>query len=274
MRKTSRFYLLILLTLALLLPLSVELGAKTFEFFIVPTPNATIKASSTLVEKGRPDSTYAAEKAMDGNEKTAWCEGNKGDGEYSVWEFHLPKPVTANGIVVYHGVGYNNAIYEANNRPRDFQVEFYTVGGMTFRVEGTFGSPRKLGPEETVSSSCHAPYAVERWTEECKSSTSGDKGFNACLATKKKGCASWNDLFAQEGYEIEAPSSLCLTGAKIMIKSVDQGGKYRDTCISEAAPYRKYMLNSFQERMDKGILPTRTQQRNWSISSKLVTECK
>lgn len=81
-----------------------------------PPVDARAKASSVLVEKKRAKDRYAAERAIDGNLSTCWCEGSAtvGKGEWIQLEFRAPVRIRA--VRIYPGCGTSEAVYRSNDR--------------------------------------------------------------------------------------------------------------------------------------------------------------
>ena len=77
---------------------------------------SNLEASSVLVEKNRPSDAYALKNMLDGNPKTAWFEGNEGDGigEWVKMTFSEPKKLTKVGIL--GGYPKTDKLYKQNNR--------------------------------------------------------------------------------------------------------------------------------------------------------------
>ncbi len=80
-------------------------------------------ASSTLVEKGRGDDYYAAEKILDQNPETFWAEGVKGSGKNEWVAFAIVEESTH--LEITPGAGREQ--FENFNRPKTLLVDIYQV---------------------------------------------------------------------------------------------------------------------------------------------------
>jgi len=212
------------------LALSGALQADQVDYLTVAVSAEKSGASSTLVEKGQPATAYGADKAVDGNQGTAWCEGKPGPG-IGEWVDIAIKPRWAEGLLVAHGVSASRKLYEANNRIREYEIQARTSGGKTLVVKGEF-----------KDQACGA-------LDERKCDTGDAVKDKKCSEEQAKACQPWPDTYGSlPGEYIPLPAEQigftaseknpapCVTGVKIIIRSVYKGTKYDDTCITEFAP--------------------------------------
>ncbi|HSV96501.1 MAG TPA: hypothetical protein VLM75_06135 [Spirochaetota bacterium] len=62
---------------------------------------------------------YSAWSAMDGNYKTAWCEGKQDEG---IGEILIVKADTRKPVQIWNGLGASDSLYKANNRAQKIRV--------------------------------------------------------------------------------------------------------------------------------------------------------
>lgn len=85
-------------------------------------PVQRVAASSTLPDENKI--SYNANQLTDGNTKTGWCEGVKGDGigETVTLEFEELREVS--GIDLINGLAQSLQTFKANNRVKSLKAEF------------------------------------------------------------------------------------------------------------------------------------------------------
>ncbi|MCP3773644.1 discoidin domain-containing protein [Paenibacillus sp. MZ04-78.2] len=85
-------------------------------------PVKRVTASSTLPDENKI--SYNANRLTDGNTKTGWCEGVKGDGigETITLEFGEVREVS--GIDLINGLAQSLQTFKANNRVKSLKAEF------------------------------------------------------------------------------------------------------------------------------------------------------
>lgn len=194
-------------TLLLGLTLAPHLRADVADHHLVTLSKQGARGSSTLQEKGRAASTYAADKAVDGNVKTAWCAAAKGEaikGESLTLEF---KPRAADGLLFFSGVGASGKLFRANNRITKAKVSITTTQGYseTYVYQGDGGG----------CYDARDPAAAE-----------DAKGKAPCTF----------DVYGEVGSpSVRFPAYRCVTEVVITILEVARGSVYDDTCISEVA---------------------------------------
>jgi hypothetical protein len=205
---------------------------------LIPLLKKTVRASSVLVEKGKPPSYYAAEKALDGKIGTAWCASQDDPGATIELEF-APAPLRT--VHVFGGYGANIGLCRHNNRIKDYELTFILTSGKTVTVRG------KL--DDQCESSFHLDKEFEGSMEEwCKNPCydkscpeKDPKKIQECIRTLERGEVKWVG-YPQGGVEgvgeISTPGEeiLCVKGIKLKVVSVYPGrGKKGtcDTCVSE-----------------------------------------
>lgn len=72
-------------------------------------------ASSTFIEDGRPEDTYAPRMAFDGRMETPWVEGAPDDGVGEWVEISFDRPVRIGAVEIVNGFSYRD-YYRKNNR--------------------------------------------------------------------------------------------------------------------------------------------------------------
>ena len=219
----------------LLLGAAVALYADTVDHSYFSPKFKRVIASSTLVEKGQPESAYAPEKATDWKQNTAWCEGKPDDGVGEWIDFHFDKVQFSYGLRVYHGVVANSQFYKANNRIKDYELEVRTVTGKNIKVKGTFND-----------SSCGS--LDDREADGVCGYKEGNeiKYDETCIARFRKHCGLLGENYGgTSGEDINLGRWACITGGRLTIKSVYRGTKYRDTCVTDISlisPYHDFMM--------------------------------
>ncbi len=179
----------------------IEMGLSEFDV-------TDVRASSVLVEKGKPANYYVPGKAFDNNADTAWCQGNKngGIGEYIEVKF---KPVLTSFVYILNGYGANRNLYESNNRIKDYEVT------VTFKDGTTMVKKGKLNDNK----------CLPRWND--------DKNSNyRCRWLVDPDYDDSPDTIVDFGSD----NLKCVTGIKIKILSVYPGKRFTDTCIAEIGP--------------------------------------
>jgi hypothetical protein len=101
---------------------------------------ATPSASSTLPPSKAGD--YRPERAVDGDPKTAWCEGalGPGVGQSLTLSFNPPMAVTA--LTILPGYGKSPEVFQANARPRRVRIEAGTAPAVERELRDAFESQR------------------------------------------------------------------------------------------------------------------------------------
>lgn len=205
---------------------------------LITLQRKSARASSVLVEKGKPPSHYAAERAVDGKIGTAWCASQDDPGATFELEF-APAPLRT--VHVFGGYGANIGLCKHNNRIKDYELTFVLTSGKTVTVRG------KLNDQ--CESSFHMDKEFEGSMEEwCKNPCydkscpeKDPKKIQECIRTLERSEVKWVG-YPQGGVsgvgEISTPSNelLCVKGIKLKVLSVYPGrGKKGtcDTCISE-----------------------------------------
>ncbi len=67
---------------------------------------------------------YSPENVIDGDTKTAWCEGVSGSGEGEWIEIDFYTTRTVSNLKIFPGYGETEKLFRANNRPRALDIEF------------------------------------------------------------------------------------------------------------------------------------------------------
>lgn len=179
-----------------------------------------VRASSVLIEKGKPDDFYAPEKALDGSKDSAWCAAGKsgGIGEWIEINFEPTQSQEHSGpsearedIFVLPGITRNRQLHFQNNRIKDYRVELVFSTGRMEKISGRF--------EDNVCAK----------NSHCKilGSRAPDFDTRRCL----ENCNSDGFAVPIKGRRLNHLQSIRLT-----ILSVYPGSRFRDTCISEIIP--------------------------------------
>jgi hypothetical protein len=218
-----------------------------------------IRASSVLVENGRPPSYYAAERALDGKINTAWCASQDDPAPTFEVEF-APAPLKA--IHIFGGYGANIGLCRHNNRIKDYELTFILTSGKTVNVRG------KLNDE--CETSFHMAYelydnppSIEEWCKNpCYDKTCPEKDpkkVQECIRTQEMRGVQWvgsggggagivGRVSPPKGNE----EFLCVKGIKLKVLSVYPGrGKKGtcDTCISEIVVSLGFMGDEEREAL-------------------------
>lgn len=85
-----------------------------------------VTTSSTL--KPQAGNNYAPKNAVDGNDKTAWAEGVKGDGIGEAITITFESPQKIGTIYVKNGYGTTSTRWKQNNRIKKADIQM--AGGM------------------------------------------------------------------------------------------------------------------------------------------------
>lgn len=85
---------------------------------LITLQSKNIKASSELVENGKPQSYYSAEKALDGKKNTAWC-ASKSDAVPGAAIEMTFAPALVRNVHVLGGYGASISLCRHNNQIRD-----------------------------------------------------------------------------------------------------------------------------------------------------------
>ena len=127
----------------LFLPLALVLPAA--EFHLV-TPKGASATSFLEDGESRFDQNYLAFYALDGDPKTAWVEGVKGNGEGQVLTLMLPPDVVGKHmkIEIWNGLQASAALLAANAAPKDVHIE---VKGATVAGAKDVTLEKKMGPQ-------------------------------------------------------------------------------------------------------------------------------
>ena len=242
MRISGKRFLLsaiIILLCILTVSLSVLLGdAGSPRLITLQRKNN--KASSVLVEKGKPPSYYASERAVDGKIGTAWCASQDDPGATIELEF-APMPLRA--VHVFGGYGANIGLCKHNNRIKDYELTFILTSGKTETVRGTLDDEceRSFHLTDKDCDGC----SIEEWCKNpCHNKSCPEKDpkkIQECIRNEEKRHVQWvgSPNGGWEGVgEITTPNRelVCVKGIKLKVLSVYPGrGKKGtcDTCISE-----------------------------------------
>lgn len=207
-----------------LYPVKSKLFADGTSWIWVETKNANAKASSTLIEKGKPASFYAPQNAIDGWTKTAWCAGaGKAIGE-SIEVRFPPTPVTY--VSVLPGYGRTVDLYLANNRIKEYELTLFERSGRTQTQRGTFSSSVEVCDDgkRSIENLCKAEVYDEK-----------SPAYATCLRRLRKTEMCKTDPGGPLGVLVRLDKMNCLTGFRLKILSVYPGARYKDTCIAEMA---------------------------------------
>lgn len=221
----------ILLSFVLISFFTILLYADSAEFLRIVVGESAFTASSTLIEKDKPEDYYGADKAFDEDSGTSWCEGKKGDGigeSVTVQFKKIPWAESEDaaeivGIRVLNGFGKQKHLYLNNNRVKDFRLTFYQKNGTDKVITSTFGSDlcgKDLGNMSTIDEYCK---------DTVSDYSTNIKEFNECIAKKKQECIMDEK---NGGQNILLKKPLLVTKVKLEILSVYKGEKFSDTCIS------------------------------------------
>lgn len=212
-------------------------GAPSMDFYNNPQ-NA--KASSALVEKGRPQNFYGAQNVKDGKIKTGWCADSKkvpgGIGEWIEIEFN---PSVADGIAVIPGFAASQYHYMANNRIKDYEVVVTGTNGRQEVVSGRFSNKQCNPPDiewddHIIKPDCEeilqmSAEEIKAYNSEREYGTIDEYDVNLCNNEYKKDCA----ISYPAQNRIYFKKLTCVKKVRIKVLSVYRGTKYNDTCIAE-----------------------------------------
>jgi hypothetical protein len=205
--------------------MSINLFGDSLDFLHVILKESKAGASSTLVEKDKPQGYYGADRAFDGLSETSWCEGKSDDGigEYIYSEF---EPAEIYGVAVLNGIGPYKHLYLKNNRVKDFRLTLFSPDGKTKVVTAKFKDntcgQSLAGGKLTMEDFCH---------EQVPDYATNKNKYQKCLADKKNECIIHE--YDGGGERIMLKNSMTVSKIKLEILSVYKGSKYKDTCISE-----------------------------------------
>ncbi len=90
----------------------------------VLSDSADVKVSASSTRKADLGNIYTPKMAFDGNPRTAWGEGVKGEGKKQWIAFDFAKEEKLNSIVILPGYFKTPAIWRKNNRLASVVVEF------------------------------------------------------------------------------------------------------------------------------------------------------
>ena len=97
-------------------------------------PAQRIVASSTLPDQA--GNSYAARNIMDGDARTAWCDGVKGDGNGEWIRIDFGSMQELKGFELINGLAKSSNAFQANNRVKRMKLEF--SNGQTIMVDNDF----------------------------------------------------------------------------------------------------------------------------------------
>lgn len=225
--------------------------ADTVSWGVYELKKVSAKASSTLIEKGRPASFYAAHKAADNNHNTVWCEGKKGDGHGETLEVNF-QPTLAYNLRIQHGVTKDKTLYNENNRIKDYELLLYTSTGKKIKKSGRFMDTACNKTDVEIATDCSLKRKQKlKYINDSVSNRQNnlvntienkvrkeiaEEDYIACMAKRQDTCLTWQDNNAGENIKLD--TATCLTGVKLTIKSVYPGNKYNDTCVTEIGVYQ------------------------------------
>ncbi|HQP47414.1 MAG TPA: discoidin domain-containing protein [Spirochaetota bacterium] len=205
---------------------------------LITLQRKNIKSSSVLMEKGKPPSYYAADRAVDGKIGTAWCASQNDPGATIELEF-TPAPLRT--VHVFGGYGANIGLCKHNNRIKNYELTFILTSGKTVIVRGKLNDPC----ETSFHMDKEFGGSMEEWCKNpCydKSCPEKDpKKIQECIRTLERGEVKWVG-YPQGGVsgigEISTPNKelLCVKGIKLKVLSVHPGRGSKgtcDTCVSE-----------------------------------------
>jgi len=204
---------------------SILCFADSVDFIHVRLKKSKCSASSSLIEKGKPADYYGPEKAFDGPDATAWCEGkdDAGINEYITSKF---QPTKIFGIVILNGFGKYKNLYLSNNRVKDFTITLYQKNGSKKIITSSFRKNvcgKNLdGGKTTIEGYCM--YEVLDYKKN-------KKAYNKCIKKKQNECII--DEYEGGGQTFFLKKPVIITKLKLEILSVYKGTKYNDTCIAE-----------------------------------------
>ncbi len=196
MIKKIRFIICVAALPACLMVLINRTAAQYFDMEYYPITVLKTAATSSLVEKGKPEDYYSSDRALDNSSATAWCAASgKSGGEYLEAAFEAR---AFSGLAVLNGCGTTKKLYHDNNRIKEYVLTLYLKNGDKIVKKGTL-SPKACNDEHPAvpnkSGSCYLEYNVG-------------------------------------GEHIAFDRPLCLRGFRFAVVSVYKGNKYNDTCIA------------------------------------------
>lgn len=210
---------------------------------LITLQRKNIKASSVLLEKGKPPLYYAADRAMDGKTNTAWCasQADAIPGASIEMEF---APAAVRTVHVLGGYGTNIALCRHNNRIKGYELTFMLTSGRMVTVRG-----------ELNDRVCTTYFnrgkdfdgSIEEWCKNPCVTSGGDcaqndpKKIQDCVRKQETLPVGWvgTDRGGVSGIgEISTPDGelLCVKGIKLKILSIHPGRGSKgtcDTCVSE-----------------------------------------
>jgi len=247
------------------------------------------RASSTLVEKGKPPSRYRADKAFDGSQKTAWCKGKKGAGIGEWVKTDYRRPVIADNIVVLNGYGSGLRLYYANNRVKHYKMTLYILnrkGGVTEKIiKGRFND--NACARNAISRGEDGKIHIEGWGRDCEGGSLEDMcacpqfeklSRKKCLAAIKDECGyggSSDGGYHDGNNRIKLKRHVCLKGLKLEIRSVYRGKRYNDTCVAEiqlvdTSQEEDRIIDGLSQLLKKSDSEIRAEMKNFGHSKKKI----
>lgn len=94
-----------------------------------------VSATSVLSEKGM---THSTQRIIDGDEKTAWVEGVKGQGENEAVSFSFNGEYKITGFSIKAGYHKSAKLYDENSRPANIRVTYSDGSSEEYYLEDLF----------------------------------------------------------------------------------------------------------------------------------------
>ncbi|MCP4229784.1 MAG: discoidin domain-containing protein, partial [bacterium] len=129
------------------------------------------KASSTLVEPGKPADNLGAENAIDGDPTTAWAEGVDGSGVGESLIIYFGETIEVRDIGLIPGFAKAPMVYRGNNRVESARFEFSDGTTMTRsfnkKAEVTIFDLSNPVKADSVTITILGVYPGENWDDTC-----------------------------------------------------------------------------------------------------------
>ena len=176
-------------------------------------------ASSTLVEKRKSRSFYAAHRAADMKMSTAWCAGKKG-GIGETLDLRVT-PTATQALHIFNGYGATRRLYYANNRIKDVEIVLTLRNGRQRKIRARLNGHMCNRPR------FRCEFDSDEETRKCEQEEKRSRHLCAFQAGGGRVGVEMNQVVRFK--------PACVTRVRVKILSVYRGRKYNDTCIAETA---------------------------------------
>lgn len=191
--------------LIVLIGASIIFGDVVSSYF-VHLVKSSARASSTLIEKGKPESYYGPQKAVDRDISTAWCANAKGNAIIGQSISIEPGPTPAKGFSFFPGYGASGRLFMANNRITKAKVTITDSTGVNREFLTGAGRANCYDERDPINEKAHLQ------SRRCEF-----------------------DSYGTPGKGVDFNRWICVKKIVIRILAVERGLQYDDTCIAETA---------------------------------------